>query len=1003
LIFFVTLFVGCDCQETGGLGSTRHLVAAPESISFDAQEGQEQTQEVKITAKVGAIQIESVSLITGKSHFTLLQDTLPTLPMTLEEGASFTLKITYKAPAGTPPTGLLRVVSDSTIPAEGKLDIPLLTQLNNQRLTLTPNPANFGGLEEGQDKEIEVVGKNEGRAVLNIEKIEKDASSSPAFTFPDGLPKTPLEVKPGESFKFKIKFSPTQRKPDLGKILFTCKGGCSPEDPNPNNRKDPFILPLSGTIAIPSIEVEPNALDYGFVQSGKVVTKTFKVRNRGAALLKISQITFKAGSSGAFFMPVLENIDIQPGANKDVAVEYKPSAVVENRGTVEIHSNDPSKKVIEVQLLGKVSAPKIKVTPTKLAFGKAPIKKILCVTIANVGDQPLEVEPATLVAGTSAEFKLEKAPVKITLQPNGNDKLCVVYTPVDAVNDVGTLRLKSNDPASKIVDVALTGEGLAPKVCDLVARPSTINYGLSVLGRARVEKLEWYNTGAADCTVTRFGVATDRSGFPPYLGPEVFSISNLPAQCSSGTCNPPLIVKAGNAFTMDVTFLPIHEKKGINSNPPLTGSVTVSTNGTPNNRVAQLSGLAVPGCVSVVPDVIDFGLTTINCSSKNESVLIYNTCPREVTVSKVRFKNVPSGGFQITKSPTVPFKIPSGKTVEIGLRYKAGATPKQENATLDIEHSLTQLSPVSVALSAAVTTTADQTDTFKQASNEKADILFVIDNSCSMSAEQNTLKKNLGIFLQWAKTLNADYHIGVTTTDVRKIARPVPGTLRGSPNIITPTTPNPEAVFRNNATPGTSGDAPESGLQAAHLALTPPLSTGANKGFLRQDATLTIVVVSDESDQSTNSTGFYLNFFRNLKGGPRADRFRLHAIIGIDPTNKQVLNCKSGNSSSNFDGGYSGGRYADVATKTGGFVESICLSDWSNYFKKIGTLTFSLRKKFFLSRAADPKSIVVKVNGAVQATGASTWVYDATSNSIDFSTAPKAGSTIQVSYKAICF
>ncbi|MBU54742.1 MAG: hypothetical protein CL920_39095 [Deltaproteobacteria bacterium] len=999
ILSFALVGSGCDCQDVGGLGSTRHLVASPESLSYDAQEGEEQTKNVKVTAKVGIVGIEEIKLITGKSNFTIVQESLPTLPMNLEEGDSFVLKIKYKAPAGIPSSGLLRIVSDSTIPAEGKLDIPLLTQLNNQRLTLTPNPANFGGLEEGQEKEIEVVGKNEGRAVLNIEKIEKDASTSPAFTFPDGLPTTPLEVKPGESFKFKIKFIPTQRKPDLGAILFTCKGGCAPEDPNPNNRKDPYTLPLSGTIAVPSIEVTPQQIDFGFVASGTTVSKTFKIKNNGGAELNISQITFKPGSSGAFIMPTLENIDIAPGASKQVAVQYRPSIVIENKGAVVIESNDPSRKSVEVQLNGKVSAPKIQVTPTKLAFGKAPVKKILCVTIANVGDQPLEVSPAQIVAGSSPEFTLEKAPAKLTLQPNGNDKLCVVYQPVDAVDDTGKLRIKSNDPASSIVDVTLTGNGLAPKICDLIAQPTQTSFGLCALGKSITKKVKFYNTGSSDCIVNRIAVSTDKGGFPPYIGPDVFTLSNFPTQCPGGTCNPPMTVKAGNDFTVDVTFLPTMERPTLGA-PGFNGLVSVNTNATPSIRQAKLHGIGLPGCVSIVPDTIDFGLITINCASRNESILVYNTCSTEITVNKIRFKNNAANGFQFTKAPNTPFKLASGKTATIEVKYRA-TTAKQQNAVVEVEHSFTQLSPLTSALSAKGTTSADQTDTFKQANNEKADILFVIDNSGSMSDEQSSLRSNLKVFVQWAQTLKADFHIGVTTTEIDPKA--TPGKLRGSPPFITTSTPNPTTVFSNNANVGTGGLGVEAGLEAARQAFTPPLSTtGANKGFLRKDATLTIIAVSDEPDQSSEATGFYINFFKNLKGGARSDRFRLHAVIGVDPSNKNIKNCKTGSGGS-FDGGSSSGRYADVANKTNGLVESICNTNWSSVFRKVGTLTFSLRKRFFLSRAADPKTIVVKVNGVVQNTGANTWTYNATTNSIDFASSPQAGTTIEVKYKAICF
>ena len=40
---------------------------------------------------------------------------------------------------------------------------------------------------------------------------------------------------------------------------------------------------------------------------------------------------------------------------------------------------------------------------------------------------------------------------------------------------------------------------------------------------------------------------------------------------------------------------------------------------------------------------------------------------------------------------------------------------------------------------------------------------------------------------------------------------------------------------------------------------------GWNKGFLREDAQLEIIALSDEEDQSSGDLGFY-RFFRSIKG-----------------------------------------------------------------------------------------------------------------------------------------
>jgi hypothetical protein len=186
------------------------------------------------------------------------------------------------------------------------------------------------------------------------------------------------------------------------------------------------------------------------------------------------------------------------------------------------------------------------------------------------------------------------------------------------------------------------------------------------------------------------------------------------------------------------------------------------------------------------------------------------------------------------------------------------------------------------------------------------------------------------------------------------------------------------------------------GLEAMRLALSAPnITTGKNKGFLRKDATLSIVTVSDEQDSSALPVQAYINFLLQLKGPRNKDLIRYNIVIGIDE--KTLANkCPNGQAQS-------AGRYLAVAQAFRGVIASICNSNWSGTLSRIGSVTFGLKSTFFLTRPADPTSIEVKVDGKPVATGASTWTYNANDNSIEFKTAPPAGSTIQVRYKAICF
>ncbi|HAA58282.1 MAG TPA: hypothetical protein DCE42_26200, partial [Myxococcales bacterium] len=425
-----------------------------------------------------------------------------------------------------------------------------------------------------------------------------------------------------------------------------------------------------------------------------------------------------------------------------------------------------------------------------------------------------------------------------------------------------------------------------------------------------------------------------------------------------------------------------------------------------------------PTCIYFSPTSYDFGASQQTCATPTYRFALRNTCSSPqagMTVYDAKFSSNPSqfifpvigtdsSGNPITGNPVAKRNavIPRFGYMYFDVQFKPNRTGKA-NEDLVVRLTSNTGPTISVKLSGEGTTknSTTQTESFTAPVAKKVDLLFVIDNSCSMSDEQNALGTAFKAFSARAKTLQADYQIGVITTDTSTNKGYATGELRGNPKIIVPTTPNLDATFANNIKQGTSGSPQEKGLESSKAALTAPLiTTGANKGFLRKDASLSIIFISDEADSSGQPVQFYQNFFKNIKGVRNPDRLRVNGIIGYDPATKQP---KCGGNTGGNAGAQSSGRYLAVINSTQGVVESICNANWAQTLSNIASVTFGLKKKFFLTRAADPKSIVVKVDGVVVNTSSTTWTYDTVDNGINFNKPPKAGSTVQVEYKAICF
>jgi hypothetical protein len=185
-------------------------------------------------------------------------------------------------------------------------------------------------------------------------------------------------------------------------------------------------------------------------------------------------------------------------------------------------------------------------------------------------------------------------------------------------------------------------------------------------------------------------------------------------------------------------------------------------------------------------------------------------------------------------------------------------------------------------------------------------------------------------------------------------------------------------------------------LEAATRALTSPNIAGVNAGFVRQDANLAVVVVSDAEDQSNQPVSYYENLLINVKGFANLSKFTFSAIGPFLPSSP---------SGCIYDGFGAATRYTSLINRTGGVREEICNTNWAVALQGLGRTAFGFRTQFFLTNTPDQTQggINVLING--QPAPPSTYMYDAASNSIRFqpNTTPQPGQTLTIDYATTCF
>ena len=309
-----------------------------------------------------------------------------------------------------------------------------------------------------------------------------------------------------------------------------------------------------------------------------------------------------------------------------------------------------------------------------------------------------------------------------------------------------------------------------------------------------------------------------------------------------------------------------------------------------------------------------------------------------------------------------------------------------------------QLPPVQELLPPPAT--PDRTDRYVQTTQPEVDILWVVDNSTSMSDEQQAITSAFPTFMNFFLGSGLDYHIGVVSTDMTDPDQS--GRLIEAQGIrwIDPTTADPVGVFSEMANLGTGGAHMERGIQAAWASLE--IETAFNDGFYRDQSAVHFVVLSDEDDQ-TSSGQITTDEFIDYLGGLRTDEEQVSFSSIVSPP-PPAFPCEGASST--------GTRYLQVTSAIGGVKWSICDRDWGAVLEQLGLQTVGLKREYFLSEkpvlgsidvsVTDPAGTDFEFSELDTSTGLGDWTYDETRNSVTFvAYYPPEGSTVAIHYDVL--
>lgn len=906
---------------------------------------------------------------------------------------------------------------------------------------VTDARVDFGNVSIGQQATQTVTIKNTGEGDLDLHALRLTSGSAEfcaaeVTELPAGVTDCPpvqlcRVLKPGEEYVINVRYLPRDGGTDTGAI--TIVSGDSAR----GNVEVPINGVGAGAAVCPCVVdgmtcTPASLIDFGYADAGSSVAKTVRLVSCGTDDVTLTEAVLETAMGPFFTGPEFQittafNTGTFPkDAYSEGVIEYRPTSGGEHHGGLR-YAISQAQIRSWITLLGHAATCDLAVLPSSLSFGTVAggSSADRIVVISNSGTRDCTV---TAISDPSNGYAIVNKPQLPYRVPSGQSyDLTVRYTAPQRMGtmvDTSSFDVTSDEPAPDQTNtVQLSANGGGTPQCTIDVQPSNnltipimgrdgqLRFGAVNIGYSRTLSIRVTNTGNTDCTLQSFSLTTQAAQGEFTVQPT----------------NPlPYAIGPGATAGFDVTFAPRGQAQS------MLGFYGILTNHV--DFVMSGAGLAQPSwsiglnatptvpTIDVIPDSIDFGLVTwdrpqapdmrSSCGSVVRVVNIYNSGTGPLDVLSIDIDATSDPVFLITgvtangAAETAPynFSLAPGGSASVELRFfPSRINPAAHHGLLVIENNVTGMgTPVTVPLTGGGTPNAAQTDTFQQLVDNKVDILWVVDDSGSMSEEQSSLGSNFQNFIAYADSVNVDYQVGVITTEINDGPAGKIWACNGFNKIISDNDANRVAAFQcaaevtsppnGNQRPNPTGsDEAEAGLQAARLALDVPIRDNENAGFLRPDARLAVIIVSDEEDQSPGPVNLYVDFFRNVKGFQNPQLTSVSAIAGDVPNG--CATAEAGN------------RYFDAVQQLNGQFESICASSWNTLLQNIGLGVFALRTAWTLSRPADPSTITVRVNGVTLTQNATNgWTFDAAGNTVSFhgTGVPPPGATIEVLYTAEC-
>jgi len=372
----------------------------------------------------------------------------------------------------------------------------------------------------------------------------------------------------------------------------------------------------------------------------------------------------------------------------------------------------------------------------------------------------------------------------------------------------------------------------------------------------------------------------------------------------------------------------------------------------PVETVSLFGESAIPD-LDILPNPLNMGEGYIGCDTSSD-VILQNNGTKELIIHNIVHSNE---AFSVIDQPTLPVALEPGAFTSITLQF----SPEQEEQVaglLTVESNDPRENGVQTAAQFGSGKIIDEhIETWENPIDPPTDIIFSVDLSCSMQEDAAQLASNFDQFINELSNYSNNWQIIVANHD----------SGCNNSGILTPQTPNYQDKFFNAVTDiNQRGSYTERLLTIVRNAVDKTDPTECNANFLRPEAMLHVVMLSDEPERSSGSKLNLVNQIAAKKGD--INYLRMSAIAGMVP-------------SSTCGTAWSGTGYWDAVNATSGVFLDFC-SNWSSPSNlELLAETSVLIETYPLEEPAIEDTISVFINESSISAG---WYFDEELNAVVF-------------------